>query len=63
LVATAPSWLDGDVIGAVIIVVVLLLIPVALILTGGLVASGLGYLVKDDVDDEYTDSEYLELGR
>jgi len=51
------------VIGVVVIVVVLLLIPVGMILTGALVASGLGWLVKDDVDSEHADSEYLELGR
>jgi hypothetical protein len=49
--------------GAIVIVLVLLLIPVALILTGALVASALGWLVKDDVDGEYADSEYLDLGR
>jgi hypothetical protein len=49
--------------GAIVIVLVLLLIPVALILTGALVASALGWLVKDDVDGEHADSEYLDLGR
>jgi len=55
--------LDGTVPGAIVIVVVLLLIPVAVILTGALAAAAIGGLVKDDVDQEYVDSEYLELGR
>ena len=39
-------------LGAIVIVLVLLLIPVALIMTGALVASALGWFVKDDVDGE-----------
>ena len=50
-------------IGAVVIVVVLLLIPVALCITGALIAAALGWGVKDDVDAAYEGSEYLELGR
>ncbi|HVN51358.1 MAG TPA: hypothetical protein VMT43_07995 [Acidimicrobiales bacterium] len=49
--------------GAIVIVVVLLLIPVAVILTGALAAAALGWLVKEDVDQEYVGTEHLELGR
>ena len=49
--------------GAIVIVVVLLLIPVAVIMTGALAAAALGWLVKDDVDAEHAGTEYLELGR
>ena len=52
-----------DVVGAIVIIVVLLLIPVAVIMTGALAAAALGWSVKDDVDGEHVDSEYLELGR
>ena len=43
-------------------VAVLLLIPVAVIMTGALVAGLLGYFVKKDVDSSFEGSEYLELG-
>jgi hypothetical protein len=55
--------LDEGVIGAVIIIVVLLVIPIAVIMTGALGAALIGHFVKDDVDAGYADSEYLELGR
>jgi hypothetical protein len=55
--------LDERVIGAIVIVVVLLLIPVAVIMTGAVGAAVIGWFVKDDVDDVYADSEYLDLGR
>jgi hypothetical protein len=54
--------MDG-VVGAIVIIIVLLLIPVAVILTGALAAAALGWSLKDDIDGEYADSEYLELGR
>ena len=50
-------------IGAVVIVVVLLLIPVAVIMTGALGAAVLGHFVRDDVDAGYADTEYLDLGQ
>ena len=50
-------------IGAVIIVVILLVIPIAVIMTGALGAALIGHFVKDDVDANYVDSEYLDLGR
>ena len=49
--------------GAIVIVVVLLLFPVVVVLTGALGAAIIGYLSQADVDGEYVDSEYLELGR
>lgn len=58
-----PTWLDEGVIGAVVIVVILLLIPVAVIMTGALGSALIGHFVKDDVDANYADSEYLDLGR
>jgi hypothetical protein len=63
LVADRPTWLDDGVPGAIVIVVVLLLIPVAVIMTGALAAAAIGWLVKDDVDGEYAGTEHLELGR
>ena len=50
-------------IGAAVIVVVLLLIPIAVIMTMGIVAAVLGHFVRDDVEADHADSEYLELGR
>ncbi len=50
-------------IGAVVIVVVLLLIPVAVIMTGAIGAAVIGHFVRDDVDADHVDSEYLGLGR
>ncbi len=50
-------------IGAIVIIVVLLLIPVAVIMTGAIGAAIIGWFVKDDVDAAYVDSEYLDLGR
>jgi hypothetical protein len=63
LVASRPTWLDDVVPGAIVIAIVLLLIPVAVIMTGALAAAAIGWLVKDDVDGEYVDTEYLDLGR
>ena len=50
-------------IGAVVIVVILLLIPVAVIMTGALGAALIGHFTRDDVEAGYADSEYLDLGR
>jgi hypothetical protein len=49
--------------GAVIIVIVLLILPVIIIMSLAGVAAGLGWLLKDDVDGEFVDSEFLELGK
>jgi hypothetical protein len=49
--------------GAVIIIIVLLLFPVALCVIGALIAAGLGWGVKDDVDTANEGTEYLDLSR
>jgi len=49
--------------GAVIIVIVLLILPVLIVMSMAGVAVGLGWLLKDDVDAEFVDSEFLELGK
>ena len=54
---------DGMVAGGVIIVIVLLILPVLIIMSLAGVAAGLGWLLKDDVDAEFVDSEFLELGK
>ena len=54
---------DGMVAGAVIIVIVLLILPVIIIMSMAAIAAGLGWLLKDDVDAEFVDSEFLELGK
>jgi hypothetical protein len=50
-------------VGAGIIIVILVLIPIAVILTGALGAAIIGHYLRDDVEAEYVDSEYLDLGR
>jgi len=42
-------------------VAVLLLIPVAVIMTGAVIAGLLGFFVKKDVDGSFEGTEYLEL--
>ncbi len=49
--------------GGIIIVVILLLFPVIVALSGAVMAAIIGYLGQRDVDAEFVDSEYLELGR
>jgi hypothetical protein len=49
--------------GGIVIAVILLLMPVVIIMTMAAVAGVIGWLVKDDVDAGFEDSEYLELGR
>lgn len=49
-------------IGALIIAFILLVfIPVSVMMTGGLVAGILGYFLKEDVDEEYEGTEYLDI--
>jgi hypothetical protein len=63
MLAGRPStWFDGGVVGAVVIVVILLLMPVVIIMSMALVAALIGWVLKSDVDSEFQDSEYLELG-
>ena len=47
--------------GAIAIVVVLLLIPVIVLLTGGVLSAVLGFLLGRDADARYDGSELLEL--
>ncbi len=54
---------DGMVAGGVIIVIILLILPVIIIISMAAIAAGLGWLLKDDVDAEFVDSEFLELGK
>ena len=49
-------------LGPIIIVAVLLLMPVGMFVTGGIIASLLGYVLKKDIDAEYDGTEYLNLG-
>jgi len=44
-------------------VIVLLVLPVIIIMSMTAIAAGLGWLLKDDVDGEFVDSEFLELGK
>lgn len=46
--------------GAVAIVIVLLLVPVAVLMSGGIAAALLGWAIKDDVDRSHEGSELLE---
>ena len=49
------------VIGAIIIVVVLLAIPVGVFLSGGVLAGVLGHFLTRDVEAEYEGTEYVGL--
>jgi hypothetical protein len=46
--------------GAVVMVIVLLLIPVVVALSGALVAAGLGWFLERDADRRHAGSELLE---
>lgn len=55
-------WHDDAVIGAAIIVVVLLVvIPVGLLMSGGIFSAVIGWFLRTDVDDRNQDSELLDL--
>lgn len=47
--------------GAVAIVIVLLLIPVAVMMSGAVLAAILGWSLKDDAEARYEGSELVEL--
>jgi len=51
----------GGVPGIVAIVIVLLLIPVAVLMSGGVFAAVLGFFLGRDADERYAGSELLEL--
>ncbi|HEX6425949.1 MAG TPA: hypothetical protein VFZ79_20825 [Acidimicrobiales bacterium] len=51
-------------LGAVLIVVVLLVvIPVGVMMSGAVVAAALGWTLKDDADARYEGSELIALNR
>lgn len=55
-------WHDGAVIGVAIIVVVLLVaIPVGVLMSGGIGAAVIGWVLREDVDSRHEDSELLDL--
>lgn len=47
-------------VGPVLIVVVLLVIPVTVLISGGFAAAILGFFLKDEVDRSHEGSELLE---
>jgi hypothetical protein len=49
------------VIGAIIIAVVLLVFPVGVFLSGGVLAGILGHFLTSDVEAEYDGTEYVGL--
>jgi hypothetical protein len=54
----------SGVISVVVIVIVLVVaIPVGVLVSGAAAAAILGWFMKDDVEDRFEDSEYLEMGR
>lgn len=46
---------------AIIIFVLLVFIPVSVMMSGGIVAGILGYFIKEDVDEGFAGTEYLDL--
>lgn len=47
--------------GVVAIVIVLLLIPVLVLMGGGVASAVIGFFLGRDADERYADSELLEL--
>lgn len=52
-----PSWTGP----AIIVVILLVLIPVGVMMSGGVAAGILGYFAKKDVDEEFEGTEYIDL--
>lgn len=48
-------------LGAIVLVVVLLLIPVMVLMTGGIAAAALGFALKSDADARHEGSELVDL--
>ena len=48
-------------LGAIVLVVVLLLIPVMVLMTGGIAAAALGFALKSDADSRHEGSELIDL--
>lgn len=58
------SGKNVDVLGPLVIVVALVVvIPVAVCMTGAVVAWILGWFMKDDAEKRNAGSEYIELGK
>jgi hypothetical protein len=50
-------------VGAILIVVVLLAIPVAVCMSGAIAAAVLGWSLKEDVEARHEGSELIELNK
>jgi hypothetical protein len=48
--------------GTVVMIIVLLVFPVIVIMSGVLLAGVLGWVLQDDREDAYEGTEYLALG-
>jgi hypothetical protein len=46
---------------AIIVVVLLVVIPVGLLMSGGIFSAVVGWVLRDDVDSRHQDSELLDL--
>lgn len=53
----------GGVLGAVLIVLVLLAIPVAVLMSGAAAAALLGHVLRRDAEERHPGSELIELYR
>jgi hypothetical protein len=63
LAAARPARQTGGVLGAILIVIVLVIaIPVALFVTGAVIAGILGLFLTNDVESEYEGTEFVALG-
>jgi len=51
------------VLGAIALVVALLLIPVMILMSGGIVAALLGFFLKTDAEVRHEGSELIELNK
>ena len=50
-------------LGAIILVVVLLLIPVMVLMTGGIASAVLGFFLKSDAEARHEGSELIDLNK
>jgi hypothetical protein len=51
------------VLGAIVIVVVLLLIPVMVLMSGGIASAVLGFFLKSDAEARHEGSELVDLNK
>ena len=49
--------------GAIVIAIVLLILPIVMCMGGAVLAAGLGWSVKNKVDEAHEGSELLDLNR